>query len=73
MPIEIRELVIRATVDPVAARSGGADSCGMPQGKDGKDKGGASARTGDTSTPDGDLVQACVREVMRILERKEER
>ena len=38
MPIEIRELVIRATVDPVAAKSGSADSCGVPQGKDGKDK-----------------------------------
>ncbi len=73
MPVEIRELVIRATVDPVAGRGGGADSCGMPQGKDGKDKGGAAAGNGDSPTPDGDLVQACVREVMRILERKEER
>ncbi|MBN8738024.1 MAG: hypothetical protein BGP24_02440 [Lysobacterales bacterium 69-70] len=73
MPVEIRELVIRATVDPVAGRSGGPDSCGMPQGKDGKEKGGAPAGNGDSPTPDGDLVQACVREVMRILERKGER
>lgn len=72
MPVEIRELVIRATVDPVAGRSGGADGCGMPQGKDGKDKA-APAGNGDSPTPDGDLVQACVREVMRILERKGER
>lgn len=45
----------------------------MPQGKDGKDKGGAPAGDGDSTSSGGDLVQACVREVMRILERKEER
>lgn len=74
MPIEIRELVIRATVDPAAAGGGGGPGgCGMPQGKDGKDKGGAPAGDGDSASPGGDMVQACVREVMRILERKEER
>jgi hypothetical protein len=73
MPIEIRELVIRATVDPATAGGGGPGSCGMPQGKDGKDKGDAPAGDGDSTSSGGDLVQACVREVMRILERKEER
>lgn len=73
MPVEIRELVIRATVDPAAGGTGGTDGCGMPQGKDGRDKGGAPAGNTESATPGGDLVQACVREVMRILERKGER
>lgn len=75
MPIEIRELVIRATVDP-AADGDGAGGCGMPVKKDPHGKGGkgdAPAGDGDSSSPGGDLVQACVREVMRILERKAER
>lgn len=68
MPIEIRELVIRATVDPAAGGVGGAAGCGSPPEKDS----GNSARDGATSH-DGDLVQACVREVLRVLERKAER
>lgn len=74
MPIEIRELVIRATVDPAAAGGGGGPgNCGLPVGKDGQDKGGAPAGNAQSAPSGGDLVQACVREVMRILERKEER
>ncbi|MEG3788853.1 DUF5908 family protein [Lysobacter sp. CCNWLW3] len=73
MPIEIRELVIRATVDPAAGGGGGPGNCGLPQGKDGKDKDGTPVGNGDSASPGGDLVQACVREVMRILERKGER
>jgi hypothetical protein len=71
MPIEIRELVIRATVDPAAGGDGasGPGNCGMPPDK-GKGKG---AGGGEPDAPGGDLVQACVREVMRILERKAER
>jgi hypothetical protein len=70
MPIEIRELVIRATVDPAAGGdgAGGSGNCGMPVGN-----GKAAADGGDSAAPGGDLVQACVREVMRILERKAER
>jgi hypothetical protein len=72
MPIEIRELVIRATVDPAAGGDGasGTGNCGMPPDKD-KAKGGTGG--GDLVEAGGDLVQACVREVMRILERKAER
>jgi hypothetical protein len=57
MPIEIRELVIRARVDP---------DDNWPA-------------TSDSAPADGDvewqeeLVQACVKEVLRILEDKRER
>ena len=75
MPVEIRELVIRATVDPAAGGggSGGPGHCGLASGKDGKDHAGTPAAHADSAPADGDLVQACVREVMRILERKGER
>lgn len=62
MPIEIRELVIRATVEP------------------GKTPGGAAVPTPATAASrrtlpgaEDDVVQTCVREVMRILEAKRER
>ena len=64
MPIEIRELVIRARVDPSggrqatrsargAADTGAADSGGQP--------------------PERAIIETCVREVLRILEEKRER
>jgi len=62
MPIEIRELVIRATVG--AAESGG---CGAPS----SDAAHPATRTQPTSGDD--VVQTCVREVLRILEDKRER
>jgi hypothetical protein len=65
MPIEIRELVIRATVDPGEAGAGG---CGPSSSK-------ASAKS--PSSPqagaEDDVVQTCVREVLRILEDRQER
>lgn len=70
MPIEIRELVIRATVDPQATGNS-SGSCGLalsrPDGIQSPGGGVASAGAND------DLVQLCVREVMRILEEKQER
>jgi hypothetical protein len=64
MPIEIRELVIRATVDPKP--EGTAGGCGSSaQAKD-------SSRAHAAAVGD-DLVQSCVREVLRILEDKRER
>jgi len=51
MPIEIRELVIRAIVDPAVAP--GKDACG------------AGDRSG--APDEAALVQACVAEVMRQL------
>ena len=63
MPIEIRELVIRATV-------GGSGDAG----------GGGPSSSGDSQSPSrtqtqsgDDVVQTCVREVLRILEDKRER
>ncbi len=57
MPIEIRELVVRARVDPAAeappTRPGAAPARRKPEQED--------------------LVQSCVREVLRILEDKQER
>ena len=63
MPIEIRELVIRATVDPGEKAGGCAAS--PPAG----------ARPASQTAGDGndDMVQTCVREVLRILEDKRER
>jgi len=66
MPIEIRELVIRATVDP--GGNDGEEACGAPTSGDKSKK----PDKGDAS-PGGDLVQTCVREVMRVLAEKAER
>jgi hypothetical protein len=64
MPVEIRELVIRATVDPGEV----AGSCGTsPAQAAGAPSGGAEGRA------QADLLAACVREVLRILEDKRER
>ncbi len=62
MPIEIRELVIRARVDPGGERqatSGGADT------------GGGADTSGQP--PERATIDTCVREVLRILEEKRER
>jgi hypothetical protein len=66
MPIEIRELVIRATVDPSGAA--GAGGCGPSSSK-------AFAKSPSRSQADvaDDVVQSCVREVLRILDDKRER
>jgi len=66
MPIEIRELVIRATVDP--GESGGGGGCGEATSPRPD-----SAASADESGPEESVVQACVREVLRILEEKRER
>ena len=55
MPIEIRELVIRAIVDP------GVD----PGAASGRDGCGGTAKSGGSE--EAALVQACVAEVMRQL------
>lgn len=62
MPIEIRELVIRATVDPGEAGGGGCRPSSAAQ----------SSSRPQTSAED-DVVQTCVREVLRILQDKQER
>jgi hypothetical protein len=67
MPIEIRELVIRATVDPKVDAQ--ADGGGSPSSKEPGAKSTSRAYAGG----DADVVQSCVREVLRILEDKRER
>jgi hypothetical protein len=68
MPIEIRELVIRATVEPDATKPGGG--CGLASsGGKSTDKTGPGTSGGGG----GDLVQDCVREVLRILDARKER
>ncbi len=65
MPIEIRELVIRATVDPHGSGSGGCAGSGAKP---------TAARSHKVSTQaEDDLVQTCVREVLRVLDEKRER
>jgi hypothetical protein len=66
MPIEIRELVIRATVDPKAGAL--ASGCGPTSSK-----AGAKSTPGSHAGAADDVVQSCVREVLRILEDKRER
>jgi len=55
MPIEIRELVIRAIVDPAAGTRGHAD--------------GRAGDASDRPPARDDIVQACVAEVMNRLRR----
>jgi hypothetical protein len=66
MPIEIRELVIRATVDPSGA-AGHESRRHKPLHGYKKSPYGQHAEAGD------DVVQKCVREVLRILADKRER
>jgi hypothetical protein len=65
MPIEIRELVIRATVDPGEAGAGGC----APSSSKASTKSPSSPQAG----AEDDVVQICVREVLRILDAKRER
>jgi hypothetical protein len=66
MPIEIRELVIRATVDPKAEALAGG--CGSPSSQAGE-----HSTSGSQTGGDDDVVQSCVREVLRVLEDRRER
>lgn len=65
MPIEIRELVIRATVDPGETKEDSSSSWGAKPSAQGPSQ--ADAYSED------DLVQTCVREVLRVLNDKQER
>lgn len=59
MPIEIRELVIKATVD-------GAQAPGAGTNAPGKD-------VSSNSSPGEELIQECVNKVLAILKEKNER
>jgi hypothetical protein len=63
MPVEIRELVIRTVVD-ANAEEPGDDSESLLSAAPG-----AHGETAATAA----IVQECVRQVMRILERKQDR
>ena len=66
MPIEIRELVIRAVVGP-APDSADADGLRVERASEGE-------RAGPVPPEDFDrLVQACVRQVLAVLARERER
>jgi hypothetical protein len=58
MPIEIRELVVRARVDPAGGERGTPATL---------------AAGGDGRSREQRIVEACVREVLRIVEEKRER
>jgi len=68
MPIEIRELVIRATVDPAGAGGTSGASCAGPSEK--PQRGRLAHRDAHS---DENLVQNCVREVLRVLADRRER
>ena len=57
MPVEIRELVIKATVDPNNNSTGGT--------------GGSTA--GGNTTPGEEMIKLCVDKVLEILKEKNER
>ena len=63
MPVEIKELVIRTVVDQGAAEPGGNEG------------GGLAAAAASPPNPGGteDIVQECVRQVLRILAKDKER
>lgn len=61
MPVEIKELVIRTVVSGPAADAGEGDDGDSP----------AAAAAAGTSTDE--IVQECVRQVLRILARDKER
>ena len=62
MPVQINELIIRAVVDP--GRPGGSGQRALSD-----DVEGHAASAQDTA----EIVQACVREVLRILAAQNER
>lgn len=64
MPVEIKELVIRAVVDQGAAE---------PVGGEGNEPPGPAAAAPSDPGCTEEIVQACVRQVMRILRRNKER
>ncbi len=65
MPIEIRELVVRARIDPGTEPAPGS---GRPGGRGGRSSGG-ERRGRDES----DLVRACVQEALRAAADRRER
>lgn len=58
MPIEVRELIIKATVAPAGGQAGGADSAG---GSD------------NNVSPGDELVNTCIEKILEILREKHER
>jgi hypothetical protein len=63
MPIEIRELVIKATVDQSQGAGAGAGAGGSAPGKG----------TQSNSSPGEDMIKECVEKVLAILKEKNER
>jgi hypothetical protein len=57
MPVEIRELVIKATIEQNGAAASGA----------------AGSSAGSNSAPGEDMIKTCVDKVLEILKEKNER
>jgi Family of unknown function (DUF5908) len=57
MPVEIRELIIKATVDPGSGSAAGSGGTGA----------------GSNSSPNEELIKTCVDKVLEILKGKNER
>jgi hypothetical protein len=57
MPVEIRELVIKATIEQNGAAASGA----------------AGTNAGSNSSPGEDMIKTCVDKVLEILKEKNER
>lgn len=64
MPLEIKELHIRVTVDSQTAQ-GGAQT--------GQSLGGGSGVSAQTADPDPAFIEACTEKILEILIRKTER
>lgn len=57
MPVEIKELVIKATVEPNA----------------GTGEGDGASNIGSNSTPGEEIIKTCVEKVLEIIKQKNER
>lgn len=66
MPVEIRELVIKAVI--TAKTEAGAESKVAVASKDPEER-----ADPQPAISDEDLIQECVRQVLKILQRKKER
>lgn len=65
MPVEIRELIIRAVVDDGNDRRGGGPA---------RQQGAEPAQVREAAYPDTDaLVEECVRQVLKIIKKNGER
>ena len=68
MPVEIRELVIRAIVNPAA--DAGAQRAALDDAPGGRRQSGQACPESEVTPA---MIEACVRQVLRLLDQREER